>query len=389
MESFANFDAVNFDTYSGTFYLYFISFSKRNVLSLNNPSKKITENGNVSNQNRAILLSILFEFIFLIISANSSNRPLSKSDFKIPPPPGFIPPVIPPRPIPSIPLSTPSSVPPTSNNYSAHSVQHAPATSLFSQASYIPPLPGNYSVHSAHNTPTTPFPPNNYSAHSVQHAPATSLFSQASCIPPPLDNYSVHSEHNTPITPFSQNSSYSTIHISSTSPFPHVPSVPSSYSVEHSIPISSTPSFVPPVISVLNPTPATTKPMPTYILSPSPTKSILRNHSNNNSLNKSNRVSFDLSGNLNRGLAPKSSNPSMPNLSKLTCNPFLDDNDYGIANTNLERSESTERLGVVFFASLITNDIPDPWSSPSVPPPAKSDPTPKSTITPGSTFKSG
>ena len=344
MESFANFDAVNFDTYSGTFYLYFISFSKRNVLSLNNPSKKITENGNVSNQNRAILLSILFEFIFLIISANSSNRPVSKSDFKIPPPPGFIPPVIPPRPIPSIPLSTPSSVPPTSNNYSAHS---------------------------------------------VQHAPATSLFSQDSCIPPPLDNYSVHSEHNTPITPFSQNSSYSTIHISSTSPFPHVPSVPSSYSVEHSIPISSTPSFVPPVISVLNPTPATTKPMPTYILSPSPTKSILRNHSNNNSLNKSNRVSFDLSGNLNRGLAPKSSNPSMPNLSKLTCNPFLDDNDYGIANTNLERSESTERLGVVFFASLITNDIPDPWSSPSVPPPAKSDPTPKSTITPGSTFKSG
>ena len=159
---------------------------------------------------------------------------------------------------------------------------------------------------------------------------------------------------------------------------------------------------VPSVVSVLNPTPASNKPAPNYIISPSPTKSILRhstitNTSASNAQNtpfsatKSNRVSFDLSGNLNRGLAPKSSNPSMPNISKLTRNPFLDNfdenidnddccfttDDVTITNLNLERSGSTERLGATFFASLLTNNFPDPWSTPQVP--AKpTDATPKS-----------
>ena len=156
----------------------------------------------------------------------------------------------------------------------------------------------------------------------------------------------------------------------------------------------------------------TSKPKPNYIISPSPTKSILRRNNNNNididnvdhhntvASRSSNRVvSFDLAGNLNFGgkLAPKSSNPSMPNLSKLTHNPFLDyfecednSNDVEISNNNLERSESTERLGTSFFVSLITNtNFPDPWSNPGGLP-TKPDPMSKAnSMAPASTFKSG
>ena len=196
-------------------------------------------------------------------------------------------------------------------------------------------------------------------------------------------------------------------------------SYPESGSIIPSIPAIPLLPSVQSVISVLNPTPVTSKPKPNYIISPSPTKSILRRNNNNNiaaidnnavvtSKSSSNNrvVSFDLAGNLNFGgkLAPKSSNPSMPNLSKLTRNPFLDyiecsddDDDYSNVeisnNNNLEkRSESTERLGTSFFVSLITNtNFPDPWSNnpSSGGLPAKSDSKSNSVAHPASTFKSG
>ena len=205
-----------------------------------------------------------------------------------------------------------------------------------------------------------------------------------------------------------------------TSPSSFEPSVPNvDYSkirnISDSYPESAIPLLpsVQSVISVLNPTPVTSKPKPNYIISPSPTKSILRRNNNNNIAAIDNNavvtsksscnnrvVSFDLAGNLNFGgkLAPKSSNPSMPNLSKLTHNPFLDyfdecednSNDVEISNNNLERSESTERLGTSFFVSLITNtNFPDPWSNPGGLP-TKPDPMSKSNnMAPASTFKSG
>ena len=137
-----------------------------------------------------------------------------------------------------------------------------------------------------------------------------------------------------------------------------------------------TPTKLPPTISVLNPQPAMTKPSANYKLTPSPTRSILRQ----NLTKKSNfRVSFDLelTDPQHNRLAPKLSNPSMPDLSKLikeaealeeeaesiVKNPFLD------PAFKIPPNE-TVKLGETFFTNLFllnTNDhtttFTDPWSA--------------------------
>ena len=116
----------------------------------------------------------------------------------------------------------------------------------------------------------------------------------------------------------------------------------------------------PSVISVLNPTPASSKPAPNYKLSQSPltTKSILRN---GNAKQVTNRVSFDFDDFPKPKLPPKKSNPSMPNLS--TKNPFFmfDDND----DSNDTSTVATVKLGEDFFNSLFTTNahFTDPWSA--------------------------
>ena len=135
------------------------------------------------------------------------------------------------------------------------------------------------------------------------------------------------------------------------------------------LPPPVTPTKQPPIISVLNPQPAITRPPANYKLTPSPTRSILRQ----NSKKSNNRVSFDLEL-TNQRLAPKMANPSMPDLSKLmreaeeqedeeqSCkNPFLD--------PAFKMPNETVKLGETFFSNLflntnpITNTFTDPWSA--------------------------
>ena len=141
---------------------------------------------------------------------------------------------------------------------------------------------------------------------------------------------------------------------------------------------------------MLNPQPAVTKPPANYKLTPSPTRSILRQ---NDITKKSNfRVSFDLELTPEPKLAPKFSNPSMPDLSKLMKeaeeaseetepqkNPFLD------PAFKIPPNE-TVKLGEAFFTNLFllnTNDKPttftDPWSATK-----KVSSTPKAPATPAS-----
>lgn len=154
-----------------------------------------------------------------------------------------------------------------------------------------------------------------------------------------------------------------------------------------SIKIPPPPGFIPPpVISVLNPTPAVTKAAPNYKIDTnfavsnhhqsalSPNKSILRKQST--ITNKPRVVSFDLASTNTSLLAAKKSNPSMPNLSAFLNqdssaksskkNPFLDDFDE---DSEEEQEIAAVKLGENFFASLfdVSNNanitFPDPWAS--------------------------
>ena len=136
------------------------------------------------------------------------------------------------------------------------------------------------------------------------------------------------------------------------------------------------PTKLPPTISVLNPQPAMTKPSANYKLTPSPTRSILRQ----NVLTKKSanfRVSFDLELTEPK-LAPKLSNPSMPDLSKLIKEAEMEEEEAEnsfIKNPFLDPAfkippNETVKLGETFFTNLFllntnenTTTFTDPWSA--------------------------